>query len=500
VHWLVLAAVPSSLMLSVTTYLSTDIASVPLLWILPLTGYLLSFVLAFGPWSTWGRSLPAKLAPPLICALAIFLVQNAGLPLILSIALHLAAFFIIAAALHIELANRRPPVRHLTEFYFWLSAGGVVGGSFTAIVAPAAFNTVAEYPIALIVACLLLPPPEDTPARAPAMATPVLIGVLVWAGVAWSTAVDLDPRLRIALLMPQSVWTLSLSRHRLPFTLALACWFVAGEAARDRAGLLVQQRSFFGVYLVEAARGSHRLWHGTTLHGEQRVDARPPVPLTYYHPTGPIGQAVTAILGDRPSARVAAVGLGAGSLAAYVRESQEWTFYEIDPLVEDIARNPALFGYLDGCGDRCRVVLGDARLSLARATGERFDLIVLDAFSSDAIPVHLMTREALDLYLSRLAPGGVLAFHISNRHLALGPVLGALFADRGLVGLAQLHVVATPDPEGRSTSEWLVAARHAGELRSLSFDARWTPTRAAPGSRVWTDQFSDVVSVLRGFP
>ena len=201
-----------------------------------------------------------------------------------------------------------------------------------------------------------------------------------------------------------------------------------------------------------------------------------PEPLTYYHPTGPVGQALTALLSDRPRARVAAVGLGAGSLAAYAQPGQEWTFYEIDPRVEAIARNSQFFTYLADCLGSCRVVLGDARLSLARAGGERFDFVVLDAFSSDAIPVHLLTREALDLYLSRLEPGGVLAFHISNRHLALGPVLAALFADRGLVGLAQMHVVTQPDPTGRSSSEWVLAARSREGLARLSSDPRWIPT------------------------
>lgn len=174
------------------------------------------------------------------------------------------------------------------------------------------------------------------------------------------------------------------------------------------------------------------------------------------------------------------------------------TFYEIDPRVEAIARNPSFFTFLADCRGRCRVVLGDARLSLARADGKRFAFIVLDAFSSDAIPVHLLTREALDLYLSRLEPGGVLAFHISNRHLDLGPVLGSLFADRGLVGLTQMHAVAQPDPTGRSSSEWVLAARSTKDLASLLSDPRWTPIAAKPGDRVWTDQYSDVVSVLKG--
>ena len=492
-RWLVLAAVPSSLMLSVTSYLSTDIAAVPLLWILPLTGYLLSFVVAFGPRVLIRRDLPARLVPILVCSLMVFLVQNAGLPLVMAVALHLVCFCAVAASLHIELAEARPAARHLTEFYLWLSAGGVMGGLFNGIVAPLVFTTVAEYPIGLVVACLLLPRVGTTSRTSPlGWVSPALMGALVWAATSWSASMSLDPRLSVMLLAPVAIWAFSISRQRWTFAAALACCFVGGELGRDRQRVLLQARSFFGVYRVErdAAHASRTLWHGTTLHGEQRAAVGGgPEPLTYYHPTGPVGQALTALLTDRPRARVAAVGLGAGSLAAYAQPGQEWTFYEIDPRVEAIARNPQFFTYLADCLGRCRVVVGDARLSLARAGGERFDFVVLDAFSSDAIPLHLLTREALDLYLSRLEPGGVLAFHISNRHLALGPVLAALFADRGLVGLAQMHVVTQPDPTGRSSSEWVLAARSREGLGRLLSDPRWIPMAVSPGARVWTDQY-----------
>ena len=328
----------------------------------------------------------------------------------------------------------------------------------------------------------------------------MIMGVFVWAGTSWNSSASLDPRLGVMLLAPVALWAFSLSRQPWRFAFALACCFVGGELGKDRQRILLQERSFFGVYRVEgnAAGASRTLWHGTTLHGEQLVASkRRREPLTYYHPTGPIGQAVTSLLSDHPRARVAAVGLGAGSLAAYAQPGQDWTFFEIDPRVEAIARNPLLFTYLEDCRGSCRVVLGDARLSLARASEERFDLMVLDAFSSDAIPVHLLTREALDLYLSRLEPSGVLAFHISNRHLALGPILGSLIADRALVGLAQMHVVTQPDAAGRSSSEWLLATRRRDRWGPLSSDPRWAPTVATSGGRVWTDQYSDVVSVLK---
>jgi spermidine synthase len=258
--------------------------------------------------------------------------------------------------------------------------------------------------------------------------------------------------------------------------------------------VLHSERTFYGVHRItsDRANGRQRLFHGSTLHGEQSLDPRVRhEPLTYYHRTGPIGQMLGRL--SEQLEHVGVIGLGAGSLAAYAVPGQQWTFFEIDPAVARIAANPRWFTYLSGCGTACTVVLGDARLSLA-ARDETYDLIVLDAFSSDAIPAHLLTREALALYLGRLSNLGVIAFHISNRHLDLRPAVASLTAERGLATRVQLH---RPSNQSEAkTSLWIVAARSADALGPLAGDPRWEQLTTR-SRRVWSDDYSDILSVLR---
>jgi hypothetical protein len=255
------------------------------------------------------------------------------------------------------------------------------------------------------------------------------------------------------------------------------------------------------VYRVAIEHGGRyrRLVHGTTLHGLQAVDpARQREPLAYFHRTGPFGQAFAQLPNLSARSHVAVVGLGIGTLASYATADQRWTFYELDPAVERLANTTAYFNFLGACGDRCRVTIGDARLSLADATPNQYELIVLDAFSSDAIPTHLLTSEALTLYRSRLAPGGVLAFHISNRNLSLGPVLARLAERHGLVAFRQYErLIDSQAFEGKSASDWVVMAAGVADLGPLVTDARWKRLVASPGDRLWTDDYSSVLSVLR---
>jgi len=425
--------------------------------------------------------------------------QGGTLEIWFALPLHLTAFLVIATALHLQLARARPATDALTEFYVWMAAGGVIGGAFNAFVAPVAFTGVAEYPVGLVATCLLLVWTEKrSPLTRADVWWPVGLGG-AGLGIGWLVEHAAQvPQVRAAAFMPLIVIAFGFSRRRLRFALTIAALLVAGHLTQGRDAVLLASRSFFGVLRLTGDSDGryHSLWHGTTLHGQQSLDpARRREALTYYHPSGPIGQTVAMLKARQSHARVGAVGLGAGSLAAYAGRGQHWTFFEIDPLVERIARDPAYFTYLSDCGESCDVVLGDARLSLARVRDASYDLLVLDAFTSDAIPMHLLTRDAVRVYLSKLRPAGLLAFHVSNRHLALRPVLGDVAASLGLTAISQRHEVADAST-GQATSEWIVMARDAGDLDGLASDARWTRLVPRRNTRVWTDDYSNIVAAL----
>ena len=422
-RWVAASFVPSSLMLAVTSYLSTDIAAVPLLWILPLALYLLTFVVAFSSTASQAQTLARRAVPLLVVPLVLLMTTRAYVPLLLVFPLHLAGFVFVALLCHGELARDRPGggASHRVLFldFMWRDAGRHVQHAGR----PAIFSGIGEYPLALVLACLWLPRGDSAVASRRAVALdwglPLVIGVLTAGSLLWAGFAPSQRRCAAGHAGMAGAGVLSQKQRPSRFALSLGAmllagsWF-AGESVLDRS------RTFFGVYRVSVDRSGryHTLAHGTTLHGMQALDpARRSEPLTYFHRTGPFGQAFAKLPNRATARQIAVIGLGVGTLAAYVQPGQQWTFFEIDPEVERIARTSAYFTYLDACGSQCRVVLGDARLSLARDGASRYDLIVLDAFSSDAIPVHLLTREALSLYVSRLAPGGALAFHISNAHL-----------------------------------------------------------------------------------
>jgi spermidine synthase len=506
-RWITLAAVPSSLMLSVTTYVSTDIAAIPLLWIVPLAIYLLTFALVFGrrrivPHRLWVDLLPVALLP-----LVLVLVAGANEPLALVIGTHLAVFFIATMVCHGELAQDRPDPRHLTEFYLWLAVGGVVGGAFTALVAPRVFRGVFEYPLVLALLPLL-------PTRAPAAWSGTrrqVLDVVLPLGLG-SVAVTLILGLERAGAGPEAIapavglvtlLCLTFWRRPVRFALGLGALLVAGSAYRGEEGpVLYAERSFFGVSRVtQPSSGEyHMLLHGTTLHGMQALaPERRHEPLTYYHRSGPLGQVFAAVDGTAPRRAVAVVGLGAGSVACYGRPEQRWTFYEIDPTVLRIASNPRFFTLLRDCLPKSFVILGDARLTLARAPDAAYDLIVLDAYSSDAPPMHLLTLDAVRLYLTKLAPGGVLVFNITNRHLVLEPVVGAIARAAGLVARTRRDA-RIDDAErraGKVESHWVVMGRRAEDLGALDSDPRWRAPATPPNLRPWTDDYASLLSAFR---
>ena len=500
-RWLALSFIPSSLMLAVTSYLSTDVAAVPLLWIVPLALYLLTFALAFGRRSAAFGAVARRALPLLVVPLALFMIAKVRAPLIAIVSIHLAAFGAMALNCHADLAKDRPEPSRLTEFYFWVSFGGMLGGLFNTLAAPLLFDSIVEYPLVVLMACLLFRASElPIPSRRVAadLVVPVVVGGLT-AGILVALS-GARLALQLAALSVPALLTFAQRRQSMRFGYCMAALVVASFAfgnAGER--VLYATRTFFGVYRVseDLAGRYHGLAHGTTLHGVQALaPERRGEALTYFHETGPFGQAWKALPRAAGSREIAVIGLGVGTLATYARPGQRWTFFEIDPAIERIARTREYFSFMEACGDRCHVVLGDARVSLNRVPEHAYDLLVLDAFSSDSIPMHLMTREALSLYLSRLAPDGVLVMHISNRHLRLAPVVARLAASQGLVAMQQIELMGPGWPEGKSESHWIVMPRNRADLDVLTNDARWSPLVASPSTPLWTDDFSNILSVL----
>jgi hypothetical protein len=501
-RWCALAAVPSSLMLGVTTALTTDIAPVPLLWVAPLALYLATFIFAFGRARERATALADRFLPALLLGVAATLLLRALVPLVPALVVHLTPFVAAAMVCHGRLAADRPSARHLTEFYFWLAFGGMVGGLFNTLAAPVLFSRVIEYPLALAAVAFL-----RRPSRAPVgrnaldwLLPAVALGVAAIVMFAPRTASH-TPFIAAALAVCA---LLALARRDRPMTYAavVTVFLMASPWVKlTGESVLHTERTFFGTYrvAVDPGAGHRSLAHGTTLHGMQSLDAdRRRDPLTYYHRTGPFGQMMAAVPRLREPGDVAAIGLGVGTLAAYASPGQRWTFYEIDPAVERLARDTRYFTFLADCGPRCDVVLGDARLSLAARGGQGYQLIVLDAFSSDAIPMHLLTQDAMRVYLSRLAPHGVLAFHISNRHLRLDGIVGRLAAANGLVALERRDLKTSAAwSKHKTASHWMMTARSPADLGALTRDPAWTAPRVGPGVPLWTDDFSNILDVVQ---
>ena len=507
-RWVILAFVPCSLMLSVTTYITSEVAPIPLLWVIPLGIYLLAFVLVFARRRLLPRRWIARGLPVAVAAVVATLIARVVHPIGWLIALHLTCLFIVSMACLGELADDRPSTTYLTEFYLWLSAGGVLGGIFNAIVAPMIFSTVVEYPLTLVLACLLMPNWTSAPVvrrqRVLDFALPLLIGLvaanllhLLRGGTSWSVAV-----MMVVTYGVPTALCLLLVRRSLRFALALAavliaCAVVPGYADRT----LLVERNFFGIHRISLdPRGQyHWLTHGNTIHGIQHIDPRQrDEPLSYFTKGGPFGQAF-ATLDDSLKQRVGVIGLGAGSLAAYAQRGEQWTFYEIDPEVKEIAQDPRYFTFLHDSPADLKVVMGDARLSLQRAPDGQYGVLVLDAYTSDTIPLHLITGEAVALYLRKLSPDGVLIFHISNRHLRLERVLGALAQNADLSCLIQNESGGGEDElltTGRIPSKWMVMARRPETLARLGHDSRWQRPPPHLRARLWTDDYASVFSVF----
>lgn len=511
VRWVFLAFVSSSLMLSVTTYLTTDIAAIPLLWIIPLTLYLLTFIIVFSTRPPISQHVITRALPIVMLPLVVVMVSGANRPMLLLIGMHLLAFFVAALACHGALAKSRPAPENLTQFYLLMSLGGVLGGAFNALLAPLIFTNVTEYPI-VIVLCLALAIPskrDDTDGqRVLDIAAPIVVGALCTALilVLQSRGYSSDRWVLSAMFGVPCLIAFSFSTRPLRFALAVALIFLAANLRQEKDVSLVHvRRSFFGIMRVVEANTKtgryHRLMHGSTLHGLQSLDPqRAREPLTYYGRTGPLGQLIAALekKGGTSFNSIGAVGLGTGTAACYARPQQRWTFYEIDPAVKEIASDSRYFRYLSSSVIPPKIVLGDGRLRLKNARDGEYDLLILDAYSSDALPVHLLTREALQLYKQKLTPHGVMIFNISNRHLELAPLMAVLARDTGLYALRcdDVRITTTEGSRGKTASEWVALAAHREDFGELNKKTDWQPPLEQPGVQVWTDDYSSILSVF----
>lgn len=507
--WIALSAIPSSLMLGVTTFVTTDLAAVPLMWVLPLAIYLLTFVIVFARRPILRHAHMLRLLPFVLLPMGVLLFFRPRHLEWLTIPAHLLTFFIAAMVCHGELVRRRPAAARLTEFYLFMSVGGVLGGLFNAILAPQLFTGVVEYPLVMGLVCFVLPRPshaEDSPAERRrdwmvpagfAAATVLVLGLLR------ATSLDRTAGVLPIFFIVALLTCFTCKERPIRFGLSYAVLLVAvGFLADRRAGnLLHVERNFFGIKRVLLDPGGRlRLFvHGNTTHGCELLDpARKDEPSSYYHRRGPIGE-VFAVLNAAPSGpNVGIIGLGVGAVAAYARPGQHFTFYEIDPGVERIARDTRYFNFLADCRGTCDVVLGDGRLTIARVPDHHFNLILLDAFSSDAVPTHLLAREAIELYLSKLTDDGIVAFHISNRFFNFEPLLANAAADLHLACLAKFAPQVTPEErvDGKLGSHCLVMTRHAERLRTFHDMIGWAPPASQPGLEIWTDQYCDIFGLF----
>jgi hypothetical protein len=512
VFWVALAAVPAGLLVAVTAHISIDIAAVPLLWVLPLALYLLTFVIAFARRPIIPHWLVVALQPPCVVALVAVIIFDPLKTIIWIVAVHLGVFFINALMCHGELARTRPPARHLTAFYLCISAGGVIGGIATGLIAPHVFNWVAEYPILIALAVLCRPGlalPIDRARRYLLFGgLAAAMGVLVVCQV-YPVVLDAIPyNWAVATLLGAAVL---LWRAPLAFAAVIGFVLLINHSIVDQAGA-VSVRSFFGVSKVlDTADGQFRLLqHGTTLHGGQRIRESngeraaidPPELLLYYWDGSAIAQAFEAVRArvDGPI-RFAVIGLGAGALACRAAPDDTVHFYEIDPAIVRIARDPYLFSFLWVCRPDVPVILGDARLTLADAPDGAYDLIVVDAFTSDAIPIHLLTREAMALYLKKLRPRGMVVMHVSNRHLELASVVAGIAAANGRVTLVSdevdLDEAANPY---KFVGTVAAVARGEEDFGALAHSRDWMLEPPDPNQWVWTDDYCNIVgSVIRKF-
>lgn len=508
IRWILLAFVPASLMYGVTVHITTDIAAAPLLWIIPLSLYLLTFILVFSKTGAIGYHSARRFFPFVVIPLTVILLFGPKIPVGLSLFWHLLSFFVMTLFCHGELAMTRPSTRHLTEFYFWLSLGGVLGGVFNTLIAPVLFITPVEYHIAIVLACFMRTETSElrqVVARWVNFILPLSVGLLLWAValLKFYDAFAHDHGWFGYLYLPlAAAISFSFRFYPVRMLLGIACvsliWLLPSQS-RD---IVYADRSFFGVHRIKKYESNNLFAYlnGNVIHGVQSNDANlHRIPATYYHPSGPAGDIVNAFR-ETGLKQAAVVGLGVGSMAAYARSGEEWVFFEIDPAAVDVAKHSGFFTFLKNAQGDIKIEVIDGRLGLLKSAGQSYGLILLDAFSSDSIPVHILTAEAIQMYASKLKPGGIMAFHISNRYLDLEPILADIAVQLGLEAKIKQDIIkkdlAMNQLVGKESSIWMILAEPGRMPNIIANNPAWH-SPAGTYRRIWSDDYSDIVSAFK---
>jgi spermidine synthase len=544
--WVVAAFVPSSMLLAVTQYVTTDLVPVPMFWIIPLMIYLITFIIAFSEKMSPRAATFSNISLLVILSfLSLYLFVEITY-FWFSVFVHLFTLFCVAMFCHKAIAENKPSVKHLTAFYLWISFGGVLGGFFNSLLAPLLFSDYLEYPLLIVLSCFVIdhfnlrqPEPESiSPARTllPRVVS-AFVGLYVFTAIIYMANVNLPEQcfhlatyfgydinaaglkgfleflgnnhgairqvsFALAAILPAFIL---MKRYRVAFApvvaVVLALIFIYNIGQHK---IIRRYRNFFGVKKVffDTEANLRYLAHGSTVHGKQSfVDALREEPLTYYHRRGPLGDIFALPMFGQDNLKVAIIGLGIGSMAAYSRTGNEFVFYELDPQVAEIAQKTGIFSYLKDFGQNCRIEIGDGRLKIMQAAPKYFDMIIIDAFSSDAVPIHLLTVESLQIYLDRLKDSGIIAVHISNRYLNLQPNLQALAKVHNLhqTFLADNYFASNDSANyERSPAEYAIFTRDQGivnYLAKVSGDA-WAPIDAWPDFQPWTDSHSSIFPLL----
>ncbi len=519
-YWIILAAVPSGLMLSTTTHLTTDLVAMPLIWVLPLGIYLLSFTVAFSD-RRWLTNVTTFFAPPIFLLLALSSISVWGGNAALSMLAGLYLLFVVAVTLHGEMYRTRPDPVHLTKFYLAMAFGGALGGFFCAIIAPLLFDWSWEHVLLILAAAALLPQkrlfslgeeeifgPKGWRAILFVMAA-ICMALGIYGGEELPVEMETEKILLVCLILALGIVIIG---NRPAFVVVTASLLLANGAWNSLELSYDDQRkrSYFGIYTINSSPDGRMRWlsHGTTLHGMQMLET-PTTPVSYYWKNSGVGLALAKsdrLFGE--DARIGIVGLGTGTLACYAKPDQYWEFFEIDPLMVEIARDSNIFSYLANCTPGAQITLGDARLSLQDKPRGSYDLLAIDAFSSDAIPLHLMTREAFEIYGNALWEGGLLLVHISNRYVDLAPVVASLARDGDWHAAIRFDRPPEADPDdGVRSSIWVAMSRDEGQLAALTgtlekeepayyYADRWVVMPAGEGVTPWSDDYASILPHL----